>query len=187
MCVALPDVERRGGQVGGIRTIPPEEVVDQPTEGRRSTVEHGRDHLVLVVRAAQPGAQDRRREGHERDSQHQIEEVQPAESVSGVGEGRQHDAMIRPVDPDEHETEKERKVTRPLLAQQSKQSQAGIGVGLMWNADRQDQKRDREREYAVAEGPDASQARILYGCNLNVDLFINGRWLGWRRPLRSFF
>src|SRR5689334_20976230 len=93
--------------------------------------------------------------------------------------------MIRPVDPDEHETENERKVTCPLLAQQGKQSQAGIGVGWTWDANRQDQKRDREREYAVAEGPDASQARILYTRNLNVGLFINRRWLGWRGRLRK--
>src|SRR5260370_574672 len=78
----------------------------------------------------------------------------------------------------EDEAEDEREVARPLLGQQNQQSLTSIGVGRMWDADRDDQERNREREYPVAEGPHARQARILSAPNLEIEPFIKGRRFG---------
>jgi hypothetical protein len=68
--------------------------------------------------------------------------------------------VIRPVDPSEHEAQDEREIAPPLLRQERQQSPAGVSVVRMWDADRDDQERDREREHAVAERANTTEGGV---------------------------
>ncbi len=129
--------DRRRSELGAVGPVPPHEIKNQAADESGCPVEHGGNDLVAGI--PQPRAQDRCWNGHEGDPYHQVQEVEPNESMVGAFKGREHHPVVRPVDPNVHEAEGVDEVSPPLLGQKGQQSLSGIGIGWMRDADRQDQ------------------------------------------------